>query len=210
MGSYISNRNACAHTWSLFNDDHCSLSENRTRMSRSNLSRNALVSQNARARPVAQRAAFEAQIPTKVLRQDQSRSSVHHEGCAGKAALSVSRRNVHRAQDEGWSRPDRRSTATALEGISVAQILWLCHDFGVRPHDARTRVPAYTSSAPQEGVETIPRGGDFFMSALARAERAKARTPPLAKGRPGGPAPTLGWALRRQPLRLQLHLARQQ
>src|SRR5258707_14782909 len=86
------------------------------------------------------------------------------------------------------------ATATALEGISVAQILWLCHDFGVRPHDARTRVPAYTSSAPQEGVETIPRGGDFFMSALARAERAKARTPPLAKGRPGGPAPTLGWA----------------
>ncbi len=29
-----------------------------------------------RARPVAQRAAFEAQIPTEVLRQDQSRSSV--------------------------------------------------------------------------------------------------------------------------------------
>src|SRR6266446_3564188 len=52
----------------------------------------------------------------------------------------VSRRNVHRAQDEGWSRPDRRSTATALEGISVTQILWLCQYFGVRPHDARTRV----------------------------------------------------------------------
>src|SRR6266446_8838966 len=47
MGSYISNRNACAHTWSLFNDDHCSLSENRTRMSRSNLSRKALVSADA-------------------------------------------------------------------------------------------------------------------------------------------------------------------
>jgi ABC-type uncharacterized transport system substrate-binding protein len=37
---------------------------------------------------------------------------VHHEGAARKAALSVSRRNVHRAQDEAWSRPDRRSTAT--------------------------------------------------------------------------------------------------
>ena len=49
-----------------------------------------------RARPVAQRAAFEAQIPTEVLRQDQSRSAVHHEGSAGKAALSVSRRDVHR------------------------------------------------------------------------------------------------------------------
>jgi hypothetical protein len=35
------------------------------------------------------RAAFEAQIPTEVLRQDQSRSAVHHEGCAGKAALPV-------------------------------------------------------------------------------------------------------------------------
>src|SRR5262245_60819629 len=32
MGSYIWNRNACRHTWSLFNDDHCSLSENWTRM----------------------------------------------------------------------------------------------------------------------------------------------------------------------------------
>jgi transcriptional regulator GlxA family with amidase domain len=32
------------------------------------------------------------QIPTEVLRQDQSRSSVHHEGCAGKAALPVPRR----------------------------------------------------------------------------------------------------------------------
>src|SRR5260370_2193871 len=80
------------------------------------------------------------QISTKVLRQDSSRGPVHHEGCAGKAALPVSRRNVHRAQDEGWSRPDRRSIYTAVEGISVTQILWLCHDFGVRPHDARTRV----------------------------------------------------------------------
>jgi hypothetical protein len=37
------------------------------------------VSQDARARPLAERAAFEAQIPTEVLRQDQSRSAVHHE-----------------------------------------------------------------------------------------------------------------------------------
>src|SRR5260370_7455503 len=35
-----------------------------------------LVSAAVRARPVAQRAAFEAQISTEVLRQDQSRSSV--------------------------------------------------------------------------------------------------------------------------------------
>jgi hypothetical protein len=33
--------------------------------------------------PLAERAAFEAQIPTEVLRQDQSRSAVHHEGGAG-------------------------------------------------------------------------------------------------------------------------------
>ena len=50
-----------------------------------------------RARPVAERAAFEAQISTKVLRQDQSRSAVYHEGCAGKAALPVPRRAVYRA-----------------------------------------------------------------------------------------------------------------
>src|SRR2546428_9069703 len=50
-----------------------------------------------RARPVAHRAAAEAQISTKVLRQDSSRSPVHHEGCAGKAALPVPRRAVYRA-----------------------------------------------------------------------------------------------------------------
>src|SRR6266446_1826319 len=85
MGSYISNRNVCAQTWNLFNDDRCTLSENWTR----DLSGTALVSAAVRARPVAHSAAFEAQIPTEVLRQDQSRSSVHHEGCAGKAALPV-------------------------------------------------------------------------------------------------------------------------
>jgi hypothetical protein len=37
------------------------------------------------------------QIPTKVLRQDSSRSPVHHDGSAGKAALSVSRRDAYRA-----------------------------------------------------------------------------------------------------------------
>src|SRR5260221_11471447 len=92
-------------------------------------------------RPVAQRAAFEAQIPTEVLRQDQSRSAVYHEGAARKAAQSLPWRTIDRSQDRGRQSPDRRSTATALEGISVTQILWLCHDFGVRPHDARTRVP---------------------------------------------------------------------
>src|SRR6266436_2367956 len=98
MGSYyISNRNVCAQTWSWFNDDRCTLPENWTRMLLTDLSGTALASQDVRARPVAQRAAFEAQIPTEVLRQDQSRSSVHHEGCAGKAALPVPRRAVYRA-----------------------------------------------------------------------------------------------------------------
>jgi hypothetical protein len=32
MGSYISHRSACAQTWSLFNDDRCTLPENWTRM----------------------------------------------------------------------------------------------------------------------------------------------------------------------------------
>jgi hypothetical protein len=74
------------------------------------------VSQDARARPLAERAAFEAQIPTEVLRQDQSRSAVHHEGGAGQAAMPIPRRAVYRAQNEGWSRPDSRSITTALEG----------------------------------------------------------------------------------------------
>jgi len=40
------------------------------------------VSQDVRAWPVARRAAFEAQIPTKVLRQDPSRGTMHHaRGC---------------------------------------------------------------------------------------------------------------------------------
>jgi hypothetical protein len=43
-----------------------------------------LASQDVRARPVAQRAAFEAQISTKVLRQDSSRSPVHHRVVPGK------------------------------------------------------------------------------------------------------------------------------
>src|SRR5262249_42877863 len=80
-----------------FNDDRCPLPKNWTRMSRSNLSRTALVSPDARARPVAQGAAFEAQIPTEVLRQNPSRSPVHHEGGAGKAALPIPWRAIDRA-----------------------------------------------------------------------------------------------------------------
>jgi hypothetical protein len=66
------------------------------------------VSQDARARPLAERAAFEAQIPTEVLRQDQRRRAVHHEGGADSTAGCLP------AQNEGWSRPDSRSTTTAL------------------------------------------------------------------------------------------------
>src|SRR5262249_327855 len=65
----------CLHTNMEFvHDDRCPLSKNWTRMSRSNLSRKALVSADARARPIAHRTAVEAQIPTEVLRQDRSRS----------------------------------------------------------------------------------------------------------------------------------------
>src|SRR5262249_62032583 len=70
-------------------------------MSRSNLSRTALVSPDARARPVAQGAAFEAQIPTEVLRQNPSRSPVHHEGGARKATLPLPWRAIDRSQDRG-------------------------------------------------------------------------------------------------------------
>jgi len=59
--------------------------------------------------------------PTEVLRQDPSRSSMHHEGGTAEGALPIPRRDVYRAQNKGWSRPDRRSSATALEGLSVTQ-----------------------------------------------------------------------------------------
>src|SRR6266478_1523243 len=60
-------------------------------------------------RPVAQRAAFEAQIPTEVLRQDQSRSSVHHEDCAGKAALPV---------------PPSRRLGTSAVDVIMSSVRW--------------------------------------------------------------------------------------
>src|SRR5260221_6513770 len=91
-----------------------------------------LASLQFRARPIAQRAAFEAQIPTEVLRQDQSRSSVHHEGCAGKAALPVPRRAVYRPKTKAGrariaeaqrrrfrSRNVRLSQSGALEASGV-------------------------------------------------------------------------------------------
>ena len=69
----------------------------------------------ARTRPVAHRAAFETQIPTEVLRQNSSRSPVHHEGGAGKAALPIPRRAVDRSQDRGRQSPDSRCAAATLE-----------------------------------------------------------------------------------------------
>jgi hypothetical protein len=80
-----------------------------------NLSRTALVSRDARTRPIAHWTAIEAQIPTEVLRQDPSRSPVHHEGGAGKAALPIPRRAIDWSQDHGRQSPDCRGAATALE-----------------------------------------------------------------------------------------------
>ncbi len=74
-----------------------------------------MVSRDARTRPIAHRAAFETQIPTEVLRQNPSRSPVHHEGGAGKAALPIPRRAVDRSQDRGRQSPDSRCATTALE-----------------------------------------------------------------------------------------------
>jgi hypothetical protein len=45
-GLIFRHRNVCAQTWILFNDDYCTLPKNWTRMSRSNLPRNALVPAN--------------------------------------------------------------------------------------------------------------------------------------------------------------------
>src|SRR5258707_9763159 len=54
-------------------------------------------------RGLSLRAAFEAQISTKVLRQDQSRSSVHHEGCAGKSGPHVVRYRLRKCPAERQS-----------------------------------------------------------------------------------------------------------
>src|SRR5262249_5007413 len=60
----------------------------------------------------------EAQIPTEVLRQNPSRSAMHHEGGAGKAALPIPRRAVDRAQDSRRQSQNCRSAATSLEDVS--------------------------------------------------------------------------------------------
>jgi hypothetical protein len=70
---------------------------------------------------------LESQISTKVLRQDSSRSPVHHEDDAGKTALPVPRRAVDRPQDNRRQSQNCRGTATALEGISVRE----CQDLSV-------------------------------------------------------------------------------
>jgi hypothetical protein len=74
-----------------------------------------MVSADARARPIAHRAAFEAQIPTEVLRQDENRMPVHHEGDAGKTALPIPRRTIDRPQDRGRQSTDCRGAANASE-----------------------------------------------------------------------------------------------
>src|SRR6266478_1643846 len=115
------------------------LPENRARMLSSDLSGTALVSQDVRAWPVAQRAAFEAQIPTEVLRQDQSRSSVHHEGCAGKAALPV---------PPGWQK--------CSDGVGRHfAVLRGFLRFRVRPHNAHARVHV-TDKEPRAGKAALP------------------------------------------------------
>jgi len=90
-------------------------------MSQSNLSRTALVSADARARPVAQGAAFEAQVPPEVQCEDSSRSPVHHEGGARKATLSLPWRAIDRSQDGGRQSPHSRGAAATLEGVPLRQ-----------------------------------------------------------------------------------------
>ena len=56
--------------------------------------------------------------------------------------------------NEAWSRPDRRSTATAL--VFGHANIGLCHDFGVRPHDARTRVQLAISDSMKKSGPMLP------------------------------------------------------
>jgi hypothetical protein len=79
------------------------------------------VSQDVRTWPVAQRAAVKAQIPTEVLRQNPSRRPVHHEGDAGKTALSLPWLTIDRSQDPGRESADCRGAAMAVEGVPRRQ-----------------------------------------------------------------------------------------
>jgi hypothetical protein len=79
------------------------------------------------ARPLAERAAFEAQIPTEVLRQDRSRSAVHHEGGAGQAAMPIPRDFDHAMLD---------------------------FRFRVIPHDAHARAPWFSPRRGTDGMWT--------------------------------------------------------
>jgi hypothetical protein len=111
----------CARHGVLQNGDRYPLHENRTCMLRGSMSGKALVSADARARPVAARAAPEAQIPTEVPRQDPSRSAVHHEGRARQAPVPIPWRKIDRSPNGCWPRQDSRSSATALEGVPVTE-----------------------------------------------------------------------------------------
>src|SRR5260370_15279187 len=86
----------------------------------------ALVWVDVGARPVDTGLLLKRKFRPRCCAKTRAGVPVHHEGAARKAALSVSRRNVHRAQDEAWSRPDRRSTATAL--VFGHANIGLCHD----------------------------------------------------------------------------------
>lgn len=90
-------------------------------MRRRNLSRTLSVPQDVRARAVAQRAAAETQIPTEVLREDPSRSPVHHEGGARKATLPLPWRAIDRSQDRGRQSPHSRDAAATLEGVPLVK-----------------------------------------------------------------------------------------
>jgi hypothetical protein len=59
----------------------------------------------------------EGQEPPEVLREDPSRSPVHHEGGAGKAALPIPRRAINWSQDRGRQGPDCGGAATTVESV---------------------------------------------------------------------------------------------
>ena len=108
------------------------------------------MSRDARTRPIAHWTAIEAQIPTEVLRQDPSRSPVHHEGGAGKAALPIPRRAIDRSQDHGRQSPDCWSAATAVDSVPR------CEADVLKSGRIYEYTPIDMAAPPLEGVSRTP------------------------------------------------------
>src|SRR5262245_47873935 len=147
-----------------------------------------MVSADARARTIAHRAAFEAQIPTEVRRQDESRSPLHHESDAGKTALSLPWRTIDRSQDRGRQSADCRSTAAAVESVSRGR-----REILKSPRHLPRVTPQCVNASERQQPARLVLDGRRTTLVSRRASRARGRRE--------------GWRARSRPVRRSLRPA---